>query len=109
MQPEDVLVWDKLGECKHPALIVIHALIGSDLDTAFDNVDFVVLELLDDPDDLREKPVIVALLISKVPPILGVPHDSQVVVWCKLLNDLFMPALMFFLCFLGQEGCPSTS
>ena len=50
-------------------MIVVHAFIGSDLDPAFDNVDFVVLELLDDPDDLREKPIIVALLISKVPPI----------------------------------------
>ena len=67
MQSEDVLVRDRFRECKHSALIVVHALIGSDLDPAFDNVDFVVLELLDDPDDLCEKPIIVALLISKVP------------------------------------------
>ena len=108
MQSEDVLVWDGFGECKQSALIVVHALIRPDLDSTFDNVDFVVLEFLDDPDDFCEKPIIVALLICKVPPILGVPHDPHVVVWCILLNDLLVSPFMFFLCLLCQECFPST-
>ena len=52
MQSEEVLVWDIFWECKHSALIVVHALIGSDLDPAFDDIDFVALELFDYTDDL---------------------------------------------------------
>ena len=64
MQSEKVLVRDGFRECEHSELVVVHALIVSDLDAAFDDVDFVVLELLYDPDDLCEEPIIVALLIS---------------------------------------------
>ena len=91
---------DDFRESEHAKVIVVHSLIVSDVDAALDDVNFVVLELLDDTDDLSEEPIIVAFLICKVPPILRVPNDSKGMVGCELLSDLHMSACMFFLRFL---------
>ena len=95
--------WD--GE--HSDLGIVHALIVSNLDGTLDDVD-VVLQLSDKPHNFGEKPVVVACLVSKVPPILRISQSPPKMVGSNLFSDLRMSSLMSFLRLLGQESGPST-
>ena len=93
---------------EHPDLGIVHALIVSNLNGALDDVDIIILHPSDELYDLREEPVVVACLVCEVPPIPRIPQFPQEMIGSDLLSDLRMPALMFFLRFLGQDSGPST-